>query len=87
MGVLWSAVHFSQLTQLQLKFSAMAPARRPQVKTATLSVRLDHGIKATAEAAAALERRSLTGLLEILILNHCHTLGVSPDSRAKESRK
>ena len=87
MGVLWSAVHFSQLTQFQLNYSAMAPARRPKVKTATLSVRLDPVIKAAAEAAAVLERRSLTGLLEVLILNHCQTLGISPDSRAKEFRK
>ena len=86
-GVLRSAVHFSQLTQLQLKYSAMAPARRPKVKTATLSVRLDPVIKAAAEAAAVLERRSVTGLLEVLILNHCRTLGISPDSYTKESRK
>lgn len=65
----------------------MAPARRPKIKTATLSVRLDPEIKAAAEAAAELERRSLTGLLEVLILNHCRTMGISPKSRAKESRK
>jgi len=29
----------------------------------------------------------VTGLLEVLILNHCRTLGISPDSRAKEFRK
>ncbi|QCS66872.1 hypothetical protein EC609_11035 [Achromobacter denitrificans] len=65
----------------------MAPARRPKIKTATLSVRLDPAIKAAAEAAAVFERRSVTGLLEVLILNHCRTLGISPGSRAKESRK
>lgn len=70
-------------TQIQ----SMAPARRPKVKTATLTVRLDPVIKAAAEAAAVLERRSLTGLLEVLILNHCRTLGISPDSSAKESRQ
>lgn len=87
MGVLWTAVHFFQFTLLQLKYSAMAPARRPKVKTATLSVRLDPVIKAAAESAAVLERRSLTSLLEVLILNHCRTLGIRPDSRAKEPRK
>ena len=65
----------------------MAPARRPKIKTATLTVRIDPVIKAAAEAAAVLERRSLTGLLEVLILNHCRTLGISPDSSAKESRQ
>ncbi|KDC14185.1 hypothetical protein AZ20_1115 [Bordetella bronchiseptica E014] len=44
-------------------------------------------IKAAAEAAAVLERRSVTGLLEVLILNHCRTLGISPDSQAKESQE
>jgi len=65
----------------------MAPARRPKIKTATLTVRIDPVIKAAAEAAAVLERRSLTGLLEVLILNHCRTLGISLDSSAKESRQ
>lgn len=73
------------VTPTQVRF--MTPARRPKIKTATLTVRIDPVIKAAAEAAAALERRSLTGLLEVLILNHCRTLGISPDSSAKESRQ
>lgn len=73
--------------QLPLNYSAMAPARRPKIKTATLSVRLDPAIKAAAESAAALNRRSLTSLLEVLILNHCQTMGIRPNSRAKELRK
>lgn len=65
----------------------MAIPRRPKVKTATLTVRLDPKIKAAAEAAAEHERRSLTSLLEVLIVNHCRTLGLSPEHFAKESRQ
>ena len=57
----------------------MAIARRPKVKTATLTVRLDPKIKAAAEAAAEYEHRSLTNFLEVLIVNHCQTLGLSPE--------
>ena len=65
----------------------MAPARRPKIKTATLTVRIDPLIKAAAEAAAVHERRSLTSLLEVLILNHYRTLGLTPDPSAKEFRQ
>lgn len=57
----------------------MVISRRPKVKTATLTVRLDPKIKAAAEAAAVREHRSLTSLLEVLILEHCRTLGLSPE--------
>ncbi len=62
----------------------MAITRRPKVKTATLTVRLDPKIKAAAEAAAEYEHRSLTNFLEVLIVNHCQTLGLSPEYFAKE---
>lgn len=65
----------------------MTTSRRPKVKTATLTVRLDPKIKAAAEAAAEREHRSLTSFLEVLIMNHCRTLGLSPDNFAKEFRK
>jgi predicted HicB family RNase H-like nuclease len=63
----------------------MVIPRRPKVKTATLTVRIDPKIKAAAEAAALRERRSLTSLLEVLILDHCCALGLSPEQLAKES--
>lgn len=75
-GILRSAVHFSQLTQLQLEYSATAPTRRPEVKLATLSVRLDPVIKAA--AAAVLERRSVTGLLKLLIPQPLPNTGHQP---------
>lgn len=63
----------------------MAIPRRPKVKTATLTVRLDPKIKAAAEAAAVWEHRSLTSLLEVLILDHCRALGLSPEHLTKKS--
>ena len=57
----------------------MVISRRPKVKTATLTVRLDPKIKAAAEAEDVRENRSLTSLLEVLILEHCRTLGLSPE--------
>lgn len=64
----------------------MANTGRPKVKTATLTVRLDPKIKAAAEAAAQQEHRSLTSFLEVLIINHCRTLGLSPENFAKKPR-
>lgn len=58
--------------------------RRPKVKTATMTLRLDPKIKAAAEAAAEHEHRSITSLIEVLILKHCRTLGLSPIRMAKE---
>lgn len=57
----------------------MTATRKPKIKTATLTVRIDPRIKAVAEAAAEQEHRSLTSFLEVLIVNHCRTLGLSPD--------
>ncbi len=65
----------------------MTTTRRPKVKTATLTVRLDPRIKAAAEAAAQHEHRSLTNLLDLLIVNHCLTLGLNPEHFAKEPRQ
>lgn len=65
----------------------MVTTRRLKVKTATLTVRLDPKIKAAAEAAAERDHRSLTSFLEVLIVNHCRTLGLSPEHFSKESRQ
>lgn len=61
--------------------------RRPKIKTATLTLRLDPRIKAAAEAAAERDHRSLTSLLEVLIVNHCRALGLEPEHFSKEVRQ
>ena len=58
--------------------------RRPRVKTATMTLRVDPKIKAAAEAAAEREHRSITSLIEVLILNHCRALGLSDGTTGKE---
>ncbi len=79
-----NAVHFEVLT---VRHCHMAIMRRPKVKTATLTVRIDPRIKAAAEAAAEHDHRSLTSLLEVLIVNHCRALGLFPEHFAKEPRQ
>lgn len=61
----------------------MAASLRPKIKTATLTVRLDPKVKLAAEAAAEHERRSLTSLLEVLILDHCRKLGLPVEQLKK----
>lgn len=59
-------------------------SRRPKVKTATMTLRLDPKIKAAVEAAAEQEHRSITSFIEVLILNHCRAIGVSPVQTLKD---
>lgn len=51
---------------------------RPKVKTATMTLRVDPKIKAAVEAAARRDHRSITSLIEVLILNHCRSVGLNP---------
>lgn len=44
---------------------------RQKTKTANFQMRLAPQLKAAAEVAAKRDHRSLTGLIEILIINHC----------------
>lgn len=46
--------------------------KRVKTKTATVTLRIAPEIKAAAEAAAKRDHRSLTGFIEVLILNHCN---------------
>ncbi len=57
--------------------------QRPRRKTATVSFRFEPNVKAAAEQAAAQERRSLTGLMEVLILEHCKRLKIPVGSPSR----
>jgi predicted HicB family RNase H-like nuclease len=52
---------------------------RQRRKTAVITMRIDPRVKAAAELAAESDRRSLTSLVEILIINHCklHNIKIS----------
>jgi hypothetical protein len=58
---------------------------RPKVKTVTMTLRVDPRIKAAVEAAAQRDHRSMTSLIEVLILNHCRSVGLNP-MRSSEER-
>lgn len=60
------------------------PRGRPKVKTATVTLRVDPAVKAAAELAAQHDRRSLTNLIEVLLINHCRSLNLYPPT--KETR-
>ena len=62
--------------------------RRPKIKTATMTLRIDPEIKAAAEKAAARDRRSLTNLVEVLLVDHCRSLSLYPSvlSSSKNSK-
>lgn len=47
------------------------PKGRPKTKTANFQMRLAPQLKAAAEVAAKRDHRSLTSLIEVLIINHC----------------
>jgi hypothetical protein len=62
------------------------PRGRPKTKTTTVTLRVTPELKAAAEVAADRDHRSLTGLIEVLILNHCKNQNIPvTTSTIKES--
>ncbi|RLA52377.1 MAG: hypothetical protein DRR42_07745 [Gammaproteobacteria bacterium] len=54
-------------------------------KTATLTFRVDPGVKDALKAAAQMEHRSIANMVEILIRNHCERNGIAiQESRVSE---
>jgi len=56
------------------------PPGKPKIKTALLTLRVDPVLKVAAEIAAKREHRSVTNLIEVLILRHCDQQGISVPS-------
>ena len=52
------------------------PHGKPKTKTAVMSLRIYPTVKAAAERAAEQDHRSVTNLVEVLILNHCKNLNI-----------
>jgi hypothetical protein len=46
-------------------------------KTATLTFRIDPGLKEALRAAAHQEHRSIANMVEVMIRNHCEKNGIS----------
>jgi len=58
------------------------PRRKPKTKTAVMTLRVSPAVKAAAERAAEHDRRSVTNLIEVLILNHYNNLNIQPETSA-----
>jgi len=54
----------------------------PPKKTATLNLRIDPSIKEAVKEAAALEHRSVANLVEVLIMEHCESVGITIPEQA-----
>lgn len=52
---------------------------RAQTKTATLTLRIDPNVKDLLTAAADADRRSLSNMLEVIVLGHCKQHGIAVD--------
>ncbi|MFZ1828597.1 MAG: hypothetical protein WAW42_07485 [Candidatus Competibacteraceae bacterium] len=53
----------------------------PTAKTDTLTARIDPALKQAVRIAAALERRSLSNMLEVMICTYCQQRGLTlPDT-------
>lgn len=60
------------------------PRGRSKTKTTTVTLRVTPQLKAAAEVAADRDHRSLTGLIEVLILNHCKSQNIAVNAPKKE---
>lgn len=60
------------------------PPGKPKTKTAVMTMRVAPQVKAAAEVAAERDHRSVTSLIEVLILNHCKTLNIDPKKISTE---
>lgn len=60
------------------------PRGRAQTKTEVLTLRVLPSVKAAAKLAAERDHRSVTSLIEVLILNHCKATGIHLDVPAPE---
>jgi len=56
------------------------PRGKPKTKTAVMTLRVSPQVKAAAELAAERDHRSVTSLIEVLILDHCRRLDIRPET-------
>lgn len=60
------------------------PKGKPKIKTALLTLRVEPLVKIAVELAAKRDRRSVTSLIEVLILNYCERSGIDTNSKPLE---
>jgi predicted HicB family RNase H-like nuclease len=59
------------------------PPGKPKIKTAVLTLRVDPVVKQLAEIAAKQDHRSVTSLIEVIILKTCYNVGIKITSGKK----
>lgn len=52
------------------------PLGKPKLKTAIMNLRVEPRIKSAAEKAAKKAHRSVTSLIEVLVLEYCEKIGI-----------
>ena len=63
------------------------PRGRPKTKTAVMTLRVEPRVKLAAELAAKRDRRSVTNMVEVLILNHCKAADITVPSANEETKE
>ncbi len=64
------------------------PLGKPKLKTAIMNLRVEPRIKFAAEKAAKKTHRSVTSLIEVLVLEYCEKSGIeTADITSLETRK
>lgn len=63
------------------------PKGKPRRKTAVMTLRVEPWVKAVAELAAEHDRRSVTSLIEVLVLAHGKALGIEPQQPSPQEPK
>lgn len=68
-------------------YNTFMPRGKPKLKTAVMTLRIEPQIKAVAELAAKQDRRSVTSLIEVLVLAHGKKLGIEPPQPSTQEHK
>lgn len=63
------------------------PRGKPRIKTAVMTLRVEPMVKRFAELAAKHERRSVTSLIEVLVLKYCEQIGIQPKQPSERETK
>ena len=63
------------------------PEGKPKPTTVSMTFRVGPRVKKAAEVAAKRDRRSLTNFIEVLVLEHCESVGIDPDLLHSEEIK
>ncbi len=75
------------ITQFLYVYNTFAPRGKSKLKTAVMTLRIEPQIKAVAEPAAKHDRRSVTSLIEVLVLAHGKMLDIEPRQPSTQESK